>query len=105
MRQVFWIGVGVGITVIVVTQGRKVVAKYAPASVVDRSMGAVDDAGARTVTFIRAFHAEFGEARARREAELTGSLLAEGQPPPESVRARHRRTGDDDEEELGYSFF
>ncbi|SDS49304.1 hypothetical protein [Paraoerskovia marina] len=103
MRRVFWIGVGVGVTVVVMSQGRKLVARYAPASVVDRSMDAVDDAGARTVAFVQAFRAEFTDARARREAELTGSLLAEGQTPPEAVRARHR--ADDDEDELGYSFF
>lgn len=103
MRRVFWIGVGVGLTVVVVTQGRKMVARYAPSSVVDRSMGAVDDAGARTLAFVRAFREEFPDARARREAELTGSLLAEGQQAPEHARARHRR--DDDEDELGYSFF
>ncbi|MCA5894666.1 hypothetical protein LEP48_15105 [Isoptericola sp. NEAU-Y5] len=125
-RRLFWVGVGVVVTVVVIQRGRKVVAQYAPEAVVERAERAAQDAGRRAETFLGAFRGEFTEARRRREAELTAALLAEGQPDPEDVRAsglspRDVRAGthprhaaraprdpqaeiDADEAELGYSF-
>lgn len=111
MRRVFWIGVGVAVTVVVVTKGRQVIARYAPASLVDQATTAVDDAGARVTGFWRDFRAEFAVARAEREAELEAALLAEGQDDPAVVRARRaaargaHAAPPDDEDELGYSFY
>ncbi len=119
MRRLFWIGVGVAVTVVVYRKGRAVVQQYMPASLAERAQSAAHDAGERASGFVAEFRETFGEARARREAELTAALLAEGQPDPEATRAR-RATGarrglpaggpagavdiDDDEAELGYSF-
>jgi len=127
-RRLFWVGVGVVVTVVVIQRGRKIAAQYAPQAVVDRAERAAQDAGRRAETFLGAFRGEFTEARARREAELTAALLAEGQPDPVDVRAsglgprdlrggvhpRHAARPDAapdpeaeieaDEAELGYSF-
>lgn len=120
MRRLFWIGVGVTATVVVYRKGRKVVQQYLPASVAARAEQAAHDAGERASGFVAAFRETFGEARARREAELTAALLAEGQQDPATTRAA-RATGarrgtpaggpavdvdpvDSDEAELGYSF-
>ncbi|ROS74557.1 hypothetical protein [Cellulomonas sp. PhB143] len=106
MRRLFWVGVGVGVTVVVVVKGRQVAARFAPSAVVDAATGRLDDAGARGLELVRVFRTEFGEARARREAELRASLLAEGQVPAEPASARHRRAAaEHDEDLLGYSFF
>lgn len=94
MRRLFWVGVGVGVTVVVVRKGQKVVARYAPEAVVERAERAAQDAGRRAETFLGAFRGEFAEARDRREAELTAALLADGQPDPQDVRASGLRPGD-----------
>lgn len=87
MRRLFWVGVGVVVTVVVVQRGRKIVAQYAPEAVVDRAERAAQDAGRRAETFVATFRREFSQARTAREAELTAALLAEGQPDPDDVRA------------------
>jgi hypothetical protein len=94
MRRLFWVGVGVVATVVVVRRGRKVLARYAPEAVVDRAERAAQDAGRRAETFLGAFRTEFVAARDRREAELTAALLAEGQPAPDDVRASGLRPDD-----------
>jgi hypothetical protein len=115
IRRLFWVGVGVTITVVVIRRGKKVVAQYAPQAVVDRAERLAHDAGQRAETFLGAFRSEFSTARAAREAELTAALLADGQPHPDEVRARRAETPsgrhaaqatdvDSDEAELGYSF-
>ena len=93
MRRLFWVGVGVVVTVVVVQQGRKIVAQYAPEAVVDRAERAAQDAGRRAETFVATFRREFTVARSAREAELTAALLAEGQPDPDDVRASGLRQG------------
>ncbi|MBE7700946.1 hypothetical protein H9623_11620 [Oerskovia sp. Sa1BUA8] len=113
MRRVFWVGVGVAITVVIVVKGRQVVARYAPASLVDQATDQVNSLGEKATGFARTFREEFRVARDAREAELLASLLAEGQPHPDDVRAaraaRRDRAGepgvDDDEDLLGYSFY
>ncbi|WP_265521281.1 hypothetical protein [Oerskovia flava] len=116
MRRVFWVGVGVAITVVVVVKGRQVVARYAPASLVEQATDQVNGAGERATRFVQDFRTEFSRARQEREDQLMASLLAEGQEDPETVRARratsaggrHRapaQDAPDDEDLLGYSFF
>lgn len=109
MRRLFWIGVGVAVTVVVYRQGRKIVARYTPASVSERAAAAVDDAGARLTRAAHQFREEFAVARAEREKELRASLLADGQPDPATTRARRAAAGDGtpstDDEDLGYSFY
>ncbi len=127
IRRMFWVGVGVTLTVVVVRRGRRLAAQYAPEAVVERAERTAQDLGRRAETFVGAFRDEFTTARARREAELTAALLAEGQPDPDDVRAsglsaagvrrgrasagRHAGVPRDveaeiaaDEAELGYSF-
>ncbi|MFF2451261.1 hypothetical protein [Isoptericola sp. NPDC058082] len=94
MRRLFWVGVGVVVTVVVVQRGRKIVAQYAPEAVVDRAERAAQDAGRRAETFVATFRREFSQARSAREAELTAALLAEGQPDPDDVRASGLRPAD-----------
>ncbi|MCP2265485.1 hypothetical protein ACFQHV_01430 [Promicromonospora thailandica] len=77
IRRLFWVGVGVAVTVVVVRKGRQVIERYTPAAVSERAAAAVDDAGARLNTAARTFRAEFAEARAEREAELMASLRGE----------------------------
>ncbi|MFE9234066.1 hypothetical protein [Cellulosimicrobium funkei] len=119
MRRVFWIGVGVAITVVVVVRGKKVLARYAPASLVDQATEQVNGLGEKVVEIARDFRTEFALARDAREQELMAALLAEGQEDPDAVRARraagrHARPAganrdafddaDDVEDLLGYSF-
>nr|WP_216645663.1 hypothetical protein [Isoptericola halotolerans] len=123
----FWVGVGVTITVVVIRQGRRVVARYTPEAVTERASELGRTASRRTGTFLSSFRGEFTAARDAREAELVAALLAEGQPHPDEVRAaradrgRHAARGASssaaaaatadpeariraDEDELGYSF-
>ncbi|MBD5787553.1 hypothetical protein IF650_15380 [Cellulosimicrobium terreum] len=113
MRRVFWVGVGVALTVVVVVRGRRIVARYAPASLVDRATAQANGLGERAVHVVRDFRTEFVTARDARERELMAALLAEGQEDPEVVRARraqgrHAQSAPDDTDEvedlLGYSF-
>ena len=118
IRRLFWVGVGVTVTVVVIRQGKKAVAHYAPEAVVDRAGRIAQDASRRAEGFVATFRTEFASARAEREAELTAALLADGQPHPDEVRARRAGTAsgrhaagasavdgiDSDEAELGYSF-
>lgn len=112
MRRVFWIGVGVAITVVVVVRGKRVLARYAPASLVDQANDRIVDLTDRATRFARDFAEEFAVARDERERELLAALLAEGQEDPAVVRARragrHAATPTDDvddvEDLLGYSF-
>jgi hypothetical protein len=115
MRRVLWVGVGVAITVVVVVRGRRVLARYAPASLVDQATERVDELGARALHLARDLRTEFTAAREARERELMAALLAEGQEDPDTVRARraagrHARGAgpagetDDVEDLLGYSF-
>ncbi|GAB2470316.1 hypothetical protein [Xylanimonas ulmi] len=117
MRRLFWVGVGVAVTVVVYRKGRQVVRQYLPSSIAERAERAAHDVGERAGSVAQEFRATFAEARARREAELAAALLAEGQADPSVTRAA-RATGargawaagdpaadiDDDEAELGYSF-
>ena len=113
MRRVFWVGVGVAITVVVVVRGKRILARYAPASLVDQATEQVNGLGEKVVHLARDFRAEFATARDARERELMAALLAEGQEDPQAVRARraagrHAKPGVDDtddvEDLLGYSF-
>jgi hypothetical protein len=130
MRRLVWVGVGVAVTIVVYRKGRKVVQRYLPSSVAERAEQAARDAGERASGWLADFRETFGEARARREIELTDALLARGQQHPDVTRAQRaaetratqaRATGarrgtpaggptgvvddvDPDESELGYSF-
>jgi hypothetical protein len=120
-RRLFWIAVGVVVTVVAYQQGRKLYRRYVPASVADKAEQVVQDAAKRTHSAVAEFRAEFADARERREKELMAALLADGQDSAvqhgsetAGVRpgfARRSERGytdfaddDTDEAELGYSF-
>ncbi|MBO3087216.1 hypothetical protein [Cellulomonas dongxiuzhuiae] len=86
MRRLFWVGVGVALTVVVVRQGRRLVAQYAPAGTGDAVDGAV-----RVGRALRAARDDFRTGVAEREAELLEALV--GDVDIDTVRAnapRHR---------------
>lgn len=77
IRRLFWVGVGVAATVVVIHKGRQVVARYTPEAVSERAVAAVSGAGARLSTAAHTFRSEFATARAEREAQLMASLRGE----------------------------
>ena len=87
MRRLFWIGVGIAITVVVYYKGRKVVQRYLPKSVAQRVATASSSAKEQTQSFLRDFRDEFTQARKAREAELIAALAAKDQP--RRTRGRH----------------
>jgi hypothetical protein len=80
MRRLFWVGVGVALTVVVVRQGRRLVETYAPAG----SAEAVDGA-LRVTRALRAARDDFRAGVAEREAELLDALV--GDVDLEALRA------------------
>ncbi len=86
MRRLFWVGVGVAVTVVVVRQGRRLVDAYAPAGTQDAVDGAL-----RVTRALRAARDDFRAGVAEREAELLEALV--GDVDVEQLRAtapRHR---------------
>lgn len=77
IRRLFWVGVGVAVTVVVIRKGRQVVARYTPEAVSERAAAAVDEAGVRLNRMAHSFRSDFATARAEREAELMASLRGE----------------------------
>ncbi|GAA4712086.1 hypothetical protein APR04_000731 [Promicromonospora umidemergens] len=77
IRRLFWVGVGVAATVVVIRKGRQVVARYTPEAVSERAAAAVDDAGVRLNRMALSFRSDFTSARAEREAQLMASLRGE----------------------------
>lgn len=72
MKQLFWIGVGVALTVVVVRQGRRLVEEYAPAGSGDAVDGAL-----RLTRALRAARDDFRTGVAEREAELLDALVGD----------------------------
>jgi hypothetical protein len=86
MRRLFWVGVGVVVTVVVVRQGRRLVGQYAPAGSGDAVDGAL-----RVGRALRAARDDFRTGVAEREAELLDALV--GGVDLDAIRAdapRHR---------------
>lgn len=109
MKRVVWFSLGVAVTVVVVVRGRRVMARYLPAALVDQAAGAATGTVDRTARFVRDFRTEFTAAYTDREKYLMDSLLAEGQAPPSTGERSipgygSRDPWDEDEEDLGYSF-
>jgi len=86
MRRLFWVGVGVAVTVVVVRQGRRLVEQYAPAGTGDAVEGAV-----RIGRALRAARDDFRTGVAEREAELLDALVGDVDLDTLRVNApRHR---------------
>ncbi|HEY0118347.1 MAG TPA: hypothetical protein VGC04_06185 [Cellulomonas sp.] len=84
MRRLLWIGVGVGLTVVVVRYGRRLVAQYVPDDAA-RAFGTAAKVG-RTA---RGVFADFTAGLAERETELRTALLGED-ADPDAIKARGR---------------
>lgn len=72
MRRLFWVGVGVAVTVAVVRRGRGLVEHYAPAGTGDAVDGAL-----RVGRALRTARDEFRAGVAEREAELLDALVGD----------------------------
>ncbi len=72
MKRLFWVGVGVAVTVAVVRNGRRVVETYAPAGTVDAVEGAT-----RVSRALHAARDDFRAGVAAREAELLEALVGD----------------------------
>ncbi len=119
MRRIFWVGVGVTATILVIRKSKQLRAKYSPPAIVHRAM---DDLGeraeavsGRVVLAARSFGEDFTEAKTRRDAQLRGALLSRGQQDPDDVRrqraaaaqefpAAAERLLNDKDDDLPYSF-
>jgi hypothetical protein len=82
-RRLFWVGVGVGLTVLVVRYGRTLVARYVPAD----AAAALGTAGRLTRT-ARGLRDEFAAGMAEREQELLEALV--GDEDPDELKAKGR---------------
>ncbi|UJP39082.1 hypothetical protein [Cellulomonas palmilytica] len=80
MRRLFWVGVGVAVTVVVIRKGRAVAEAYLPQGTTD----VVTGASALTRAFATARH-EFAAGMAEREAQLRSELV--GDVDVDAVRA------------------
>lgn len=92
MKRLFWVAVGVGLTVVVIRKASELRERYNPPAVVDR---AVKGATAQATTVLGrvreaagAFGDDLADARDRREAELHAALAAEGRAPADRTDAR-----------------
>lgn len=82
MRRLFWVAVGVGVTVYVVrkvNQANEVASQFTPAGIVGALNNVADS--------VRSFTSEFKESMAEHEERLSQALLSE---PEESPQARRR---------------
>lgn len=122
MRRIFWVGVGVTVTVLVIRKGQQLRARYSPPAIVDRTIEGLgeraDDFGSRLVAAGRGFAGDFAAAMAQREEQLRAALLSDGQEQPDDVRARRAgrhseyaggasrldTVDEDDDGDLPYSF-
>ena len=123
MKRLFWVSVGVGVTVYVMTKGRKVVKQYAPEAVVERATEQASSVVSVASDAAGGLWSDFKSAFAEREEELRSALLADSQGSVEELKARHAASSkkkaapsgpppsakdfpdiDPIEQELGYSF-
>lgn len=84
MRRLFWIGVGVGATVIAVRYGRRLVAQYVPPQAA-QALGTA----AKVTGTVRGVFRDVAAGVAEREAELRTALLGEDADPA-AIKARGR---------------
>lgn len=83
MKRLFWVGVGVGLTVLVIKQGHRLVERYVP-----RDAAAAMTTAARLTRTARGVLDEFAAGLAERESELRLALV--GDADLDEVKARGR---------------
>jgi len=88
MRRLFWVGVGVAVTVLVVRQGRRLAQEYLPAGTTE-----VVDGATRLARAFGTARAEFAAGVAEREAQLRHDLV--GDADVAALRADRQRTVDE----------
>lgn len=92
MRRLFWIGVGVTVTIVAVRKYRELKAHYSPPAVVERAAQGLgekaDDLRTRIGAGVHGFGGDLRAGMERREAQLREAILSEGQTRPEATRAR-----------------
>ncbi len=69
-RRLFWVSVGVVLTVVAIRQGRKYYQALTPQGLADRAAAQASDLSARVADFIDTF----AESAAEREAELRAAV-------------------------------
>lgn len=94
--RIFWIGVGVVITVVVVRRGQRLAERYTPANIAAaagaKAVDAADAGAVRLARGARGFAGDFRVARAARERELMASLLSDGAGGTYDLDELRRRT-------------
>ncbi|MCL2849462.1 MAG: hypothetical protein FWE61_05395 [Micrococcales bacterium] len=116
-RRLFWVGVGVGLAVVVIYKGRAWYTRVVP----PQAAGAVDTA-VSVSRGVRGFLAEFRAGRDEKEAELWAALVGDRDVDELKATAAARRqrlsgqarrqfaewsdqpTDDPDDDPVGYSF-
>lgn len=72
MRRLFWVGVGVALTIVVVRNGRRIAEAYLPQSATD-----VVDGATRLTRAVGTARSQFAAGFAEREAQLTHDLVGD----------------------------
>lgn len=70
MRRLFWVAVGVGLTVLVITKGKQIMHRVTPAGVSEQ----ITQRGRNLMDAARDFFDEMTEAMREREEELRSEL-------------------------------
>ncbi|RHA40524.1 hypothetical protein [Cellulomonas rhizosphaerae] len=97
MRRLFWVGVGVAVTVVVIRKGRSLAAEYLPAGTTE-----IVDGATRLTRAWNTARAEFTAGVSERSAELMHDLVGDAdvdelraQRPQHVDELRHRFRPDD----------
>ncbi|CAM5779187.1 hypothetical protein [Cellulomonas persica] len=94
MRRLFWIGVGVALTVVVVRNGRRIAEAYLPEGTTD-----VVDGATRLTRAVATARSQFAAGFAEREAELRHQLV--GDADVDELRAQRSRHVEELRESFG----
>jgi len=84
VRRLFWVGVGVGVTVVAIRYGRRLVAQYVP-----RDAAEALDTATRVARAARGLRQEFVAGLSEREQELREALLGPD-ADPDAISQRGR---------------
>lgn len=94
MRRLFWVGVGVALTVVVVRNGRRIAEAYLPEGTTD-----VVDGATRLTRAVATARSQFAAGFAEREAALRHELV--GDADVDELRAQRSRHVDELRDSFG----